>query len=233
MKILIGIQARSTSRRLKGKSSMEFGDASVVGTVMLQAIRVAEWFQGSGHDVSVVMLVPFDDPLKKQFEKRYTIFEGPEDDVLLRYYQACKEYDADYVVRLTGDCVWHSSHVISKCLRAALKHDADYCSNVLVRTFMEGLDVEVIKTSWVYKLHENEVSELDAFDREHVTTRILDNIRLGQSGEKKIRTVFAEYDLSNIKTSIDTREEYIASTEKFRALSQKKKEALSYGGISS
>lgn len=230
-KVLIGVQARSNSTRLRGKSSMVIGDKSIVGRVMTQAVRAAGWLQKVA-DVSVVMLVPEGDRLKNEFGHRYEIFEGPEQDVLQRYYNALNKYDPDYVVRLTGDCAWMTSRMISKVLRDCLKYEADYCSNVLVRTFMEGLDVEVLSSNLLKKLHKDVPVETE--DREHVTSalhKILKNSPF-EYQNFKIHTVLNEYDMSHLKTSIDTAKEYEESVDKFQQFQDKKVHALSFGGVS-
>jgi spore coat polysaccharide biosynthesis protein SpsF (cytidylyltransferase family) len=195
---------------------------------MAQAMRAAGWFRDRA-DITVAMLIPFDDELKKQYSYKYEIFEGPEDDVLSRYYQAMQEYNADYVVRLTGDCVWLTSNVISKCIREALKRETDYCSNVLIRTFMEGLDVEVMSKKVLTYLHEN---MQNPHEREHVTAGLLSDFKQGHRQDFKIHTIISEYDMSTIKTSIDTLEEYDDAVDKFSALREKKQEALHFGSIS-
>jgi spore coat polysaccharide biosynthesis protein SpsF (cytidylyltransferase family) len=195
---------------------------------MSQAMRCGGWFRDSA-EVVVAMLVPFDDELKRQYSYKYEIYEGPEDDVLTRYYDAAQHYGADYIVRLTGDCVWLTSAVISKCLREALKRETDYCSNILVRSFMEGLDVEVLSKRALTYLHENMKSPEE---REHVTCGLLDDFKRGEMNDFKVHTIFSEYDMSTIKTSIDTSEEYDDAVDRFSVLRTKKQDALRFGSIS-
>jgi spore coat polysaccharide biosynthesis protein SpsF len=195
---------------------------------MAQAMRCAGWLRNQA-EITVAMLVPFDDELKGQYSYKYEIFEGPEDDVLTRYCRAMDHYGADYIVRLTGDCVWITSNMISKCLREALKRETDYCSNILVRSFMEGLDVEVLSRKALTYLDENMKTPLE---REHVTYGLLTDIRKGETNDFKIHTVFCEYDMSTIKTSIDTSEEYEDAVDMFSALRSKKQDALRFGSIS-
>lgn len=228
-KVLIGVQARSGSTRLKNKCSMSIGEDTLVGQVMTQGVRAAEWLQASSTKIDVVMLIPEGDQLATRFGRKYKTFEGPEDDVLGRYFLAMDKYDADYVVRLTGDCAWMTSQMIAKCIRDAFKYNADYCSNILVRTFMEGLDVEVISAPL---LRELQLSVLDTFHREHVTSAIPDLLGMGGLKQYKFHTVLSDYDMSHIKTSIDTPEEYEACNNLFLRRKEKKEEAMKYGSIS-
>ncbi len=209
---------------------MVMGDGSIVGTVMNQAERAAKWLSGGRPvcDVKTVMLVPYGDKLLEQYKSKYNIIEGPEDDVLTRYVMAQKEFDADLVVRLTGDCVWLTSSIIAKCIRAAVKHGSDYCSNVLVRSFIEGHDVEVLSSGLLKYL---DTFSTTATEREHVTTHFTEFAEQ-LSSDYLIHTVFSEYDFSDIKSSIDTREEYDDCLGKFDKLRAKKHRALSLGSIS-
>ena len=228
MRVLIGVQARSSSTRLVGKSSMKLGDVAIVSRVMTGAYHASKWFKDV--DIDIVMLIPFDDPLREEYLWKAEIFEGPEQDVLTRYYAAMDYYEADYVVRLTGDCAWIQPRVIAKALRACIKNDSDYCSNVLVRTYMEGLDVEVLSRPMMDWLENSARSE---HDREHVTTFLLNAIKENTLPvDFKTHTIFDEYDNSAMKTSIDTPEEYRNSVRLYNALKAKKDEALCYGSIS-
>lgn len=227
-KVMIGVQARSGSTRLKNKSSMTVGEDTLVGQVMTQGLRAAEWLSSIAN-VEVIMLIPEGDPLAGRFGRKYKTFEGPEDDVLGRYFLAAQKYQPDYMVRLTGDCAWMTSSMIAKCVRDCFKYDADYCSNVLVRTFMEGLDVEVISSALLSELH---LTQSDLFHREHVTTAIPELIAAGKLEQYKMHTVLSDYDMSHIKTSIDTALEYEACNNLFISRKRKKNEAMAYGSIS-
>jgi spore coat polysaccharide biosynthesis protein SpsF (cytidylyltransferase family) len=207
---------------------MTVGDDTLVGQVMTQGLRAADWLKAIAQS-DVVMLIPEGDPLGSRFGNKYKTFEGPEDDVLGRYFLAAERYQPDYIVRLTGDCAWMTSQMIAKCVRDCFKYDADYCSNVLVRTFMEGLDVEVISAPL---LRELQLTQHDMFHREHVTSAIPDLLAEKKLSQYKIHTVLSDYDMSFIKTSIDTAEEYEACNNLFLRRKEKKNAAMSFGSIS-
>src|SRR4051812_13917575 len=170
-KVIIGIQARSNSVRLKEKAYKALGDTSIIHRVIYQCVRVAGWLQKEQKDLSVkaVLLIPYKDPLRSHVEHKIEVYEGPENDVLTRYIEAADFYEADSIVRITGDCAWINSKIISKCLRDALSKGSDYTSNILVRTFIEGQDTEVLSKTCLDWLDENAKSE---FEREHVTIKL-------------------------------------------------------------
>ena len=47
---------------------------------------------------------PSDDLLSEYLSKGYTVFRGSADDVLGRFVGAANDFDADIIVRITGDC---------------------------------------------------------------------------------------------------------------------------------
>lgn len=227
-KVLIGIQSRSTSERFPNKSNMPFGKNSVTGNVIAQALRVSPWLS-KFVDLHICLLIPHNDLLRDT--KDIEVIEGDEHDVLSRYIEAYNRYQPDYIVRITGDCPWITSHIISKIVRAGIIRKADYTSNVLIRTFMEGLDCEMLSSNLLLWLHDN---AHNSFDREHVTIKFLKDLQENNHSIKdfKIHTVLSEYDFSTLKTSIDTKDEYIDALRNLDMLERKKKAATQIGTYS-
>jgi len=94
-----------------------------------------------------------------------------EDDVLGRYVDAAKEYGADTVVRITGDCPLIDAGVVDRTI--AILGDYDFATNVWPRTFPIGLDTEVMPVETLYRL--DEMLESDHPDREHVCVHVYGN----------------------------------------------------------
>jgi spore coat polysaccharide biosynthesis protein SpsF len=95
-----------------------------------------------------------------------TAVRGPEDDVLRRFALALEAHPADRVVRLTADCPLADPALVADVLALAERRGADYASNAVVRTFPDGLDVEVV-TAAALRLADREA--IDRAEREHVT----------------------------------------------------------------
>jgi spore coat polysaccharide biosynthesis protein SpsF (cytidylyltransferase family) len=76
------------------------------------------------------------------------------------------EYPSDVVVRITADCPFIDPQIVGEALRLHRHERADYTSNTLVRTYPDGLDVEVIRAS-VLHVAAREAQQAD--EREHVT----------------------------------------------------------------
>jgi spore coat polysaccharide biosynthesis protein SpsF (cytidylyltransferase family) len=92
------------------------------------------------------------------------ISDRDEDDVLGRYVDIAKAYRADVVVRITGDCPLIDGGVVDRTV--AVLGNADFASNVWPRTFPQGLDVEVMPVSTLYRL--DRILPKGHTDREHV-----------------------------------------------------------------
>ena len=62
-----------------------------------------------------------DDPIESFCEERsYLYYRGEQHDVLDRYYQAALIYEADIIVRITGDCPLIDPDVVDKTVCAFL-----------------------------------------------------------------------------------------------------------------
>lgn len=87
-------------------------------------------------------------------------WDGPEDDVLGRYHAAAEKFDADRIVRITGDCPFTDPDVVKR----VVGFGGDYASNIYPRrTYPRGLDVEVFTRQMLEDAHQQ------SKDREHVT----------------------------------------------------------------
>jgi spore coat polysaccharide biosynthesis protein SpsF (cytidylyltransferase family) len=94
------------------------------------------------------------------------VVRGPEADVLGRFALALHLYPAPTVVRLTADCPLIDPALVRAALELQDATAADYASNTVVRTFPDGLDVEVVRSE---ALLAAAAEATDPYEREHVT----------------------------------------------------------------
>ena len=204
-KILIGIQARSTSKRFPRKSFADLEGKPLLQHVINACNKAAEYHNKHSHKtrsfVNVAVLVPTNDEIVGRFS-RSLILEGSENDVLSRYYDAATKMDSSYIVRVTGDCPLIPPYLISKFIKTAEINSYDYLSNIdeNIRTALDGIDCEVISKRALEWMHKNAV---DAYDREHVTPLI----RKSPPEWCKVGHVVGYFDHSNLKLSVDTPED--------------------------
>ena len=148
------IQARMASARLPGKVLADLGGQPVLAWVVRRAQRAKGIDQ-----VVVATSVAAEDDVIAAFckEQGFAFICGSLHDVLDRYVQAAREYNADIVVRLTGDCPLIDPHMLSENLQTFLnaKPPLDFAANRLPgeRTIPVGLDAEfctmaALETAW-------------------------------------------------------------------------------------
>jgi spore coat polysaccharide biosynthesis protein SpsF len=156
------VQARMTSTRLPGKVLMDLAGAPMLERE-IDRIRAAATID----EVVVATTVnATDDPVVDLARARgVRVFRGDEHDVLSRYLGAAAEADADVVVRVTADCPLLDPGVIDRVVRA-LDREADYASNVVERTFPQGLDCEALHRDVLERVGRLATSQPA---REHVT----------------------------------------------------------------
>jgi glutamate-1-semialdehyde 2,1-aminomutase len=68
----------------------------------------------------------------------YEIYQGSEEDVLDRYYQAALQYQPETIVRITGDCPLIDPEVVDRAIAAFRNSRVDYLSNVDPPTYPDG-----------------------------------------------------------------------------------------------
>ena len=76
-------------------------------------------------------------------KNRIKFFRGSEDNVMERVMKAGKYFKIDIVVGITGDCPLLDHNLISLCLNTYLNNKADYVSNANLRSYPDGMDVQV------------------------------------------------------------------------------------------
>lgn len=126
-------------------------------------------------------------------------FRGSESDVLGRYVGAARQMRADVIVRLTGDCPLCDPPTIDKIVLALTQNPTttDYASNVVKRTFPQGLDAEAL---WCDTLERAARLFTMPDAREHVTA----GIYAGRPDLFLLRSVENTRDDSDLRWTVDT-----------------------------
>ena len=143
--------------------------------------------------------LPADQPIWQWCQQNEVPFiRGNADDVLSRYDQAARTFDAHQLVRITSDCPLIEPRVIDATLDVlARQQDLDYACNFHpVRTFPRGLDTEVFTRECLDRL----VREADKPEyREHVTLMVH-----RQKGQFKIGSHLAGTPHGHLRWTVDT-----------------------------
>lgn len=202
MKVLAIIQARMSSTRLPGKVLKRASGRTMLDR-MLERVRRSRLV-----DQTVVATTSdtTDDPIATACRHLDTeVFRGSPQDVLDRYYQAARQYQADIVVRLTADCPLIDPQLIDAVVEALVKNPVDFVCNRLpppfTRTYPIGLDVEActftaLETAWRNATHKHE--------REHVLPYLYE-----KPGQFKVLQLDHSENLGHLRWTLDTPEDLI------------------------
>jgi len=169
MKIVATIEARMNSSRLPGKVLLTVQGKTILELLIerLQKVRLID-------EIVVATTRNNNDDLIEDLCKKNNIriFRGSEKDVMGRVIEAAKSVSADIIVEITGDCPLIDPSIVEQILKIYIANKVDYVGNALVRSYPDGMDVQVFSL----KTLENSYNMTnDKLDREHVTLHIRNN----------------------------------------------------------
>ena len=184
------VQARMGSTRLPKKVMKEINSVPMIGLLLnrlSKSKRISEIVLATSKEDSNKPLIDYVNSTGIPVEC------GSEDNVLERFYKVAKKYEAEIIVRITGDCPLVDPKIVDSLIEKFISNNVDYASNVNPPTFPDGMDVEVISFSSLEKAH---MKSKDEFDLEHVTPFIRRN-------EKKQFNLSYKEDFSGLRWTVD------------------------------
>ena len=106
-------------------------------------------------------------------DENISSYMGSEKNVLSRYINIIKQYNADVVVRLTGDNPLVDKHLVDDIVNKYLNNysNYDYINNIERSGYPYGLFLEVFKSNALFKASKN----FNSLNKEHVTWYIRNN----------------------------------------------------------
>jgi len=192
------VQARMGSSRLPGKVLRDIAGEPMLVRVVERA-RKAELLD----QVIVATSVAAEDDAVADLGKEwgFPVSRGSAQDVLDRYVQAARQFKAEIVVRITGDCPLIDPGVIDQTIKAFLsaRPHVQYASNRIQRTYPIGLDVEVF---WRDLLEQAALEAKEKYQREHVTPYFYE-----PEGRFQVIAVHASEDYGELRWTVDTAED--------------------------
>ena len=203
LKVLCIIQARMTSSRLPKKTLASLNGIPAI-IRMVNRVLLSKFID----EIVIATGVSEENNILEDTIKSYTdikIFRGDDNDVLSRYVEVTKLYEADLIIRLTGDCPLIDPGIIDNTLELIANSKSDYASNITERTFPDGLDVEVFTKKLLMEANEK---SLDSFSREHVTT-YMHGLRKDKIYSKKIKksSLKNTEDFSQLRWTLDEKKD--------------------------
>ena len=197
MSLVIGVQARSTSKRFPGKVLENIGDKTMLDWCYMACKDVAQ---------QVYVLPPCgDDAVINHCRKHNYLIHlttAPENDCLARYLSLAEATSAARVCRITADCAFIFAPLLA--FAATLSQGYDFTTtNWPPLHFPDGWDCEVMSPRLLQWLDKHSTIE----EREHVTSAAYRSPKDLAAQRLSVCDVRYPLDLSKIKVSIDTEED--------------------------
>ena len=191
-KATVIIQARTQSTRLPNKVLALINDKPLIWYI-IERLKSCERVE------QIILATSNREEDKKLIEIandcKVLSFVGDENDVLSRFYQATLKFNADPIVRVTGDCPLVDPDLLDKMLGFYLENNYDFVSNTIIPTYPDGLDIEIFSFKSLRKTF-NE-AKLKS-EKEHVTPYIWKN-----PGIFQLYNYRNKEELSNYRWTVD------------------------------
>lgn len=196
------VQARMSSRRLPGKVMLPLAGKPVLWHVVSRARLIR-----GVHEIVVATSEDSSDDLISAWCENNSVpcFRGSLDDVLERYVACAEQYEADVVVRITGDCPLIDPETSSLVVHEFLSSSADFAS--LAGSFPDGLDTQLFSLDSLRIA--SQATHIKS-DREHVGPYIERN-----PARFNIVEVNRFSGLGHLRLTLDEMEDYLLLIELF------------------
>lgn len=194
------IQARMGSSRLPGKVLLDLAGHPMLDWVVNRARQsklINQIIVATTNDSSDDLIATW------CVQQNVPYHRGSLKDVLDRYYQSAKRFNASIVVRFTADCPLLDPGVVDETIEAFLREKVDFAANRLPppfkRTYPIGLDTEVcsfkaLERAWI--------EAAESHEREHVMPYLYDT-----PGRFRIYKLDYKEDYGSLRWTVDTQED--------------------------
>ena len=157
------------SSRLPGKVMKRVNGIPILGYLIerLKAVK----------SIDEIVIATTTNPLDSEVEEfartsHVQCFRGSETNVLERVMHAASMLDATTIVQITGDCPLIDPDIIEQVIQMYYANKTDYMTNSVIRSYPDGMDVQVFSLS---SLHRSYQMTSDPLDLEHVSRYMYKN----------------------------------------------------------
>lgn len=198
-RIVAVVQARMQSTRLPGKVLKEILGQPLIG-YLIQRLERSQWIDQL---VIATSTEPADDVIAQYCQYHgIAFFRGSEVNVLARYFDSARAYNADFVVRVCADSPLIDPALVDELLEEFLQAqpECDYLSNTINQSCPLGMNAEVFTFQ---ALEQANAKANHPYDREHVTPYLYHHPELFSIREKHYSP-----DLGSVRLTVDTPEDF-------------------------
>jgi spore coat polysaccharide biosynthesis protein SpsF len=211
------IEARTKSTRLPNKVLLKLGNENVLNYLIKRLKPISKKYNAK---IIVATTTEKEDLKIIQSLKNKKIFtyRGSTDNVLRRVIESANKYNINFIIRVTSDCPLIDTDLIEQSIKIFLNNKVDIVTNAHVRSYPDGMDVEIIKTKALKK-----VFKIVKNDHE-----MLEHLSLGFKKYSKNFTIInliapPNLFFPNIGITLDEREDYILISKIVNYFKKKKK----------
>ncbi|KHL94002.1 acylneuraminate cytidylyltransferase [Paenibacillus sp. IHB B 3415] len=198
MNYTVIIQARMGSTRLPGKVLMPLGDTNILDYVVSRCRRI----QKVDQVIVATSILNQDNEIEKWCAlNNVSCFRGSEEDVLARYYECAKKYQADYILRVTSDCPFVDYDLADMMIEAMIANPSEIL--LYEEGLPRGLAVEIISFAALEKVY---TIGKESRHREHVTYYAYENIKSFTHVSFKLSQHLKQ---PQLRITLDTPEDYL------------------------
>jgi len=191
------IQARMSSKRLQGKVLLGLNGETSLECLMNQL----NFSKSLDRKVIATTTSNEDDVIFDLAKsKGFDVFRGSKVDVLDRYYQCAAKYKMKTIVRITADDPLIDPELVDMVIQTFESTNFDYVSNCQIRTFPFGTEAEIFSFETLTRIWQNAKT---SFEREHVTTYIVNNPKYFSC-----ECVKSNKNLSHLRWTVDKKEDF-------------------------
>ncbi|WP_300370035.1 spore coat protein [Brachyspira sp.] len=195
-KIVIILASRIGSTRLPQKALKKMACCDSMLELIIKRLRSSK----RANDVVVATEEKSYEAFKNIFEQlKCSYFVGSEEDVLNRYRKAAEKFNADIIVRATGDNPLVSVKALDMIIDYHIEKNADLSHYDLLPY---GSGVEVINYEALKFADDN---SKDSFEHEHITQYHYSNSDKFKIENPQVNEDFA---MPELRTTVDTIEDY-------------------------
>ncbi len=209
MRVVCIVQARLGSSRLPGKVLKKIENVPIIHILLKRLENSKKIDQIIVATPDTVKDKPLHDFLKNI---NYEFIKGSESNVLNRFVKASKKYNADVVVRITGDCPLVDPALVDFMIEQFKVKNVDYLTNTLPPTYPDGLDIEVFSSKALYE--SSKLTKNDN-DLEHVTPFIRNSKKYTKYN------ISHDVNLSEMRWTLDEKEDLNVIRNIFKYFSPK------------
>ena len=211
LKIVAVIQARMGSTRLPQKAIKK-----ILGKTLIEWAKYRLQFCETVDQIVLSTADTEDNDVLAEHAKKIGLeyYRGSEKDLVSRLLETARNFSADAIVRITGDCPLVDSKILDSLVDKYLENpkNIDYVCNILPPTYPDGMDVEIISSEILEKL-DKEVK--DQLYREWITTTIMEN-----PDRFKILNFPYKKNISDLRLTVDYPEDFELTEKIFENLHQ-------------